>query len=84
MHEQLKAKLAHLRQSLGDVQTLDDESRALLGQLDSDIQSVLAGQKVGESLEGRIEQQAVEFEGKHPKMSAILRDIMDALSKMGI
>ncbi len=84
MHEQLKAKLAHLRDSLNDIHQLDDESRQLLSQLDNDIQSVLSGQPGDVSLDGRIEQQAVQFEGKYPQMSAILRDIMDMLSKMGI
>ncbi len=84
MHEQLKAKLTQLRQSLGSIDQLDDESRNLLAQLDTDIQGVLAGQTSNHNLDSRIEQQAVQFEGKHPQMSAILRDIMDALSKMGI
>ncbi len=84
MHEQLKAKLTHLRESLSSIEQLDEESRTLLSQLDTDIQSVLAGQSSDDSLDSRIEQQAVQFEGKHPQMSAILRDIMDALSKMGI
>ncbi len=84
MHEQLKAKLAHLRESLSSIEQLDEESRSLLSQLDEDIQGVLAGQSSDDGLDSRIEQQAVQFEGKHPQMSAILRDIMDALSKMGI
>ncbi|MEY8248871.1 MAG: DUF4404 family protein [Bermanella sp.] len=84
MHEQLKAKLALLHESLSSIEQLDQESRHLLSQLDDDIQGVLAGRSNDDSLDGRIEQQAVQFEGKHPQMSAILRDIMDALSKMGI
>ncbi|MEH6345828.1 MAG: DUF4404 family protein [Bermanella sp.] len=84
MHEQLKAKLAQLKESLSGIERLDDESRGLLTQLDLDIQSVLSSQQGDASLDGRLEQQAVQFEGKHPQMSAILRDIMDALSKMGI
>jgi hypothetical protein len=84
MQEQLKAKLTQLRQSLGSIDQLDDESRTLLTQLDSDIQGVLAGQANDLDLDTRIEQQAVQFEGRYPQTSAILRDIMDALSKMGI
>jgi hypothetical protein len=84
MQEQLKAKLTQLRQSLGSIDQLDDESRTLLTQLDSDIQEVLAGQADDLDLDTRIEQQAVQFEGRYPQTSAILRDIMDALSKMGI
>jgi hypothetical protein len=84
MQEQLKAKLTQLRQSLGSIDQLDDESRALLTQLDSDLQEVLAGQASDLDLDTRIEHQAVQFEGRYPQTSAILRDIMDALSKMGI
>ncbi len=84
MHEQLKAKLTQLRQSLSSIDQLDAESRDLLAQLDSDIQGVLAGQASDTNLDTRIEQQAVQFEGQYPQMSAILRDIMDSLSKMGI
>ena len=84
MHEQLKAKLAHLHESLNEIHQLDDESRDLLAQLDTDIKSALAGQPGDVSLDGRIEHQAVQFEGKYPQTSAILRDIMDMLSKMGI
>ncbi len=84
MHEQLKAKLTQLQESLTSIHQLDDESRNLLAQLDTDIQAVLAGQSADGSLDGRLEQQAVQFEGKHPQMSAILRDIVESLSKMGI
>jgi len=83
MQEQLKNKLEQLRASLGKENTLDDETVRMLQDLDRDIQTILAG-KASIGLENRIEQQAVAFEGQHPQMSGILRDVMDILSKMGI
>lgn len=85
MHEQLKDKLKQLQQSLNGIDQLDDESRELLQQLDDDIHQALKGQVASESsLNDRLEQQAVEFDGQYPHTSAILRDIVDVLGKIGI
>lgn len=84
MHEQLKAKLSQLHTTLAQVDQLDDDSKSMLKQLDTDIQRLLDNEKVDDDLNTRIEQQAVAFEGRHPSMSAVLKDMMDLLSKMGI
>ena len=83
MQDQVKDKLAQLRQSLAETKELDEESIHLLHALESEIQTVLAGQP-NAGLESKIEKQAVEFDGQHPQISSILRDVMDVLSKMGI
>ena len=84
MHDELKNKLTQLRQAIGNIDTLDDEGRELLQQLDQDIKTVLTGEPVDVSLNDRLEQQAVEFDSEHPKTSAVIRDIMDMLARMGI
>ena len=84
MQEELKHKLTQLKASLSDLDELDGESRALLSQLDQDIQSVLSGTHEDDSLSGRIEQQAIEFDSQHPSIAAVLRDMIDVLGKMGI
>jgi len=84
MQEELKHKLTQLKASLSDLNELDGESRALLSQLDQDIQSVLSGTHEDDSLSGRIEQQAIEFDSQHPSIAAVLRDMIDVLGKMGI
>ncbi|WP_283788187.1 DUF4404 family protein [Bermanella sp. WJH001] len=84
MHDELKSKLTQLKQAIGNIDTLDDESRALLQQLDQDIKTVLTGEPADVSLNDRLEQQAVEFDSEHPKTSAVIRDIMDMLARMGI
>lgn len=84
MHDELKSKLTQLKQAIGNIDTLDDEGRELLQQLDKDIKTVLTGEPVDVSLNDRLEQQAVEFDSEHPKTSAVIRDIMDMLARMGI
>ncbi|NVK39307.1 MAG: DUF4404 family protein [Gammaproteobacteria bacterium] len=84
MHEQLKSKLAQLKQTLGDIQELDAESRELLQQLDRDIQLALEGGTPDAGVSHRLEQQAVEFDSQYPSASAVIRDIIDVLGKMGI
>lgn len=84
MQQELKNKLTQLKQAVSDIRELDDESRELLSQLDDDIKAALDTGEPDESLSGRIEQQAIEFDSQYPSASAVLRDIMDALGKMGI
>jgi hypothetical protein len=83
MQEQLKNKLEQLRASLGEQENLDEDDVKLLQDLDRDILATLAGNQASE-VESRVEQQAIAFEGQHPQLSGILRDVMDILSKMGI
>lgn len=84
MHEQLKSKLTQLKQALGHMDTLDDESRVLLQQLERDIKDALAANTMDDSINHRLEQQAVAFDTQHPNASAVIRDIIDVLGKMGI
>ncbi|MGK0443850.1 MAG: chromosome segregation ATPase [Bermanella sp.] len=84
MQEQLKNKLAQLKQTIGQIDSLDSESRELLEQLDRDIQAALANEKADDGINHRLEQQAVEFDSQHPNASAVMRDIIDMLGKMGI
>lgn len=84
MHEELKAKLGQLQQNLSEVDQLDDDSRKMLQQVDADIQRLLSGASGEEGLSERLEQQAVEFEERHPAVSGIMKDIMDVLGKMGV
>jgi len=84
MSEQLKQKLQSLHDALQQVDSLDEDTRALLNTLDKDIARVTAGNPISENLTDKLEEQTVKFEGEHPQMSAILRDVIDLLGKMGI
>lgn len=83
MDSQLKQKLEEMRIALSEVSDLDDEAKDQLRQLENDIQNKIGGNAI-DDLEERLEEQAVAFEGQYPKLSAIVRDVVDALSKMGI
>jgi len=84
MQEQLKNKLSELKQTIGEMDSLDNESRELLEQLDQEIQTALADKTLDDSINHRLEQQAVEFDSQHPNASVVIRDIIDMLGKMGI
>lgn len=84
MSDQLKEKLKSLRDALQKVDNIDDDTRQLLQTINEDISRVTSGNPAPDQLTDRIEQQIVQFEGEHPQMSAILRDIIDQLGKMGI
>lgn len=84
MQEQLKNKLSELKQAIGEMDSLDNESRELLEQLDQEIQTALADKTLDDSINHRLEQQAVEFDSQHPNASVVIRDIIDMLGKMGI
>jgi len=83
MKESLKQKLAQFQESLEQLGEVDEESKQMLREIDAEIQSVLQGEDQS-GLEARIEKQAVAFEGEYPQLSAVLRDVMDVLGKMGI
>jgi len=83
MDSQLKQKLEEMRTALSEATELDDEAKHQLRQLENDIQEKVGGNAI-DDLEERLEEQAVAFEGDFPKLSAIVRDVVDVLGKMGI
>lgn len=83
--EQLKSQLSQLHQDLAGQPSLDDENRVLLQQLAEDIQLLLDDESSAEEgLVERLEQQSVRFENEHPTLGSTLRQIIDALGRMGI
>ncbi len=84
MQKALKQKLADLQEALSNIDHLDEDSAELLSTLGEEIQRIQQGGTVTDNLSHKIEQETIKFEGEHPQMSAILRDIIDVLGKMGI
>ncbi len=80
--ERLRGILGELHQVLESAEDLDDSSRdALRGTVD-EIQSALDSEGVSQlsGLRERIER----FEGSHPRLTEVVRRIVDQLSEMGI
>ncbi|MCP5326112.1 MAG: DUF4404 family protein [Oceanospirillaceae bacterium] len=83
MSENLKKSLQQLHQTLAQTQDVDSETLNLLNQVAQDIQRVAEGERPANLVE-QVELQTVKFEGQYPQVSAVLRDVLDALAKMGI
>lgn len=75
--QDLHALLRRLHTELQQAQTLDDESRSLLGLLAQDVERFREHGPASREL-------AARFEADHPTIAATLRQIADALGKAGI
>jgi hypothetical protein len=81
--------LSELHVELEQTPTVDPQARSLLQDLRRDIQEVLARSGNPEPPEGRGLQERLagaitEYEVLHPRLTAILGRVADALSQMGI
>jgi hypothetical protein len=86
--EQLRKLVDKLHRELADTRQVDAESRRLLNQLTGDIEQ-LVGESASaaeehESALERAEEAALGFEAEHPQLAGVLREIMSALSRLGI
>jgi hypothetical protein len=89
--ESLRELLARVHERLSAADSVDGESRQLLGTLMRDIERALgagapaaAPQTSGEVAASRLEGLAVQFEAGHPQLAEVLRQLIDALGKAGI
>lgn len=86
----LKAHLATLHQNLSATGEVDEETQALLRQLDSDIQQVLARRSAGAAdpdvagVASRAQELTAQFAVKHPRLEPALRELGNMLANMGI
>ena len=86
MHkEQLRETLTELHSELASVETLDDETRQLLQQVAGDIEAVMAeAHDEPLTVQERVGEMAATFRAEHPRLSGILTQLADTLSKLGI
>lgn len=84
----LKDSLQQLRQHLESGGPIDAELKQLLITLDQDIHKVIAGQEAGEPHESALVERAQEVSAQlaaeHPVLESTMRQLADALGKMGI
>ena len=76
---ELQRLLKRLHEELGHARSLDDESRELLAVVSRDIATLTAAV---DDAAGHVP--AVRFESEHPALSAVARQLVDALGKAGI
>lgn len=89
--ETLRQLLARVHERLRQAGSVDAESRKLLTALVGDIERALgqrgarhaAGGSAGSHAPG-LESLAVRFEADHPALAEVIRDVIDALVRVGI
>jgi hypothetical protein len=88
MHtEQLKRTLYGLHKELARDQTIDTELQALLTTLDDDIQDLLNANSPPLESHGVMdaaESVAARFAVDHPRIEALVRELVATLAKMGV
>lgn len=86
--ESLRELLTRVHERLSQSGSIDEQSREMLSELMRDIARAL-GEGSGEggaasSHVPRLEAMAVRFETDHPALAELLRQLTDALGKLGI
>jgi hypothetical protein len=89
MEQQLQERLKQLHADLQKVDSVDDESRAILEKLEGDIRELIGSAEglrasrykgFGEGLRASIER----FEASHPDLALTMGQLADMLAKIGI
>lgn len=86
--ESLRELLTRVHERLSRTDSVDEDSRRILGELTRDIGRALGqGEGAGGAIDAhapRLEAMAVRFEADHPALAELLRQLTDALGKLGI
>ncbi len=87
-NEDLKQHLSELQKTLADASQLKPGEEDVLSQLMEEMVVLSSSEDVAPENDSgileQLEKQATDFELNHPKIGAVLRQIMEALEKMGI
>lgn len=87
MDEQLRPLLDHLQELIARAQSddvIDDDERAALRDVISQIESALTEPDDRDGLVAHLEAAAIRFEGDHPTMAAVIRSAVDTLTGYGM
>ena len=86
--QQLREQLEKLHAELQDVESLNEKDRALLQNLASDVREALNREDEDaehyNSLGERLKETVAEIEASHPRITLLMRQIIDQLAFMGI
>lgn len=87
-NEELHSQLDQLHEELEKASTLAPEERDFFGHLMSDMVNIAQGKtpeaEPKESLKEQLEKKASDFDTDHPRLAGVIRQVLDALNKMGI
>lgn len=86
MNADLRKQLESLHGELARTTSVDRDSKELLVTLLNDISRLLESKPADaeQSLTGRLDELAVQFDAEHPSLGTAIRRVVDALAKAGI
>ena len=82
-NERIKKLLAQLREELESTD-VDDDLQKLMGELDDEIHGVIENDADVNALVDRAKELEAEFATRHPAAERFMREVIDALVRMGI
>jgi predicted transcriptional regulator len=86
--DELRRALKNLQEHLAEADALDPELRSRLERLDADIHALLEEPAPDTERTGFLLEQAqavdAHFAANHPRLEAVLREVVNALARMGI
>jgi hypothetical protein len=85
--DNLKDTLQKLHANLESANTVDPDVRGLLEVLDRDIQNLLAKKDDSANVSGlvtRAQTLSAKFASEHPQLEQVMRELADALARIGI
>jgi seryl-tRNA synthetase len=85
----LKDLLSSLHTQLSGADQVDEQTKGLMKTVISDIENLIdpaveTGDEHHSTVMESLEKQALSFETDHPSLMASIREVIDALSRMGI
>lgn len=87
-HTKLRSDLQKLHQELREINSLDEEEQRLLRQLDADIRELLARDddnlKADPDARQRLREALAKVEASHPRVTLLMRQMVDSLSYLGV
>mgnify|MGYP003675220995 FL=1 len=87
-NEELKKHLDELHDELEKAHTMAPEERDMFGHLMSEMVQIAQGEGQSEehkeTLRERLDLKASDFDADYPRLSGVIRQVLEALGKMGI
>lgn len=83
--DKLRQHLVQLKHELESAGEIDSGTRMLLEDLAGEIEQALHEDSLQPTtMSERLEASAAEFEAEHPALARVLREVTDALAKLGV
>lgn len=87
-HQQLRSDLRKLHNELRAINSVDEEEQRMLRLLDSDIEELLARNdddlKADPDARQRLSEALAQVEASHPRVTLVMRQMVDSLAYLGI